>query len=80
MPTLESVIAVVVCPFYLQTMQEALCLTYPTQGVLHRLLLVSGSWEVTEIKHVGMAWGVWQWRQLGWCSPRGVRAITGGVQ
>ena len=48
--------------------------------MLHRLLLVAGSLEVTEIRLVGTAWGIQQWQQQGWCVCRGVRAPTGGVQ
>ena len=48
--------------------------------MLHRLLLVAGSWDVTEIKCVGTAWSFWQWQQQGWCVPRGTRAPTGGVR
>ena len=47
-PPLESVITVVVCPYHLQTSREASFLTEPTQEVLHRLLLVAESWEVTD--------------------------------
>lgn len=47
--------------------------------MLHRLLLVAGSWEVTEIRRVGTSWSVWQGQQRGRCVPRGVRAPTGGV-
>ena len=33
-------------------MHDTLHSTLPTQEVLHRLLLVAGSWEVTVIRHV----------------------------
>ena len=77
---LESVRTTVVCPCHLQTMQEAPHLTWLTQEVLHRLLLVAESWEVTEMKHVGTTWSVQQWQQRGQCASRGLRATTGGVQ
>ena len=37
--------------------------------MLHKLLLVAGSWEVTVIKPVGAAQSVWRWQQQGWCDP-----------
>ena len=57
-PPLESVITVVVCPRHLQTTQEAPRLTQPTQEVLHSLLLVAGSLEITVIRHVWALTGV----------------------
>ena len=47
----QEIIAVV-CPFHLWTTQKAPCPTQPRLELLHKLLLVSGSWEVTVIKHV----------------------------
>ena len=36
----------------------------PIQGPLQDgLLLGAGSWEVTEINHVGTALSIWQWQQ-----------------
>ena len=61
-------------------MLEAPPPTYPSQEVLHRLLLVAESWEAIVIKLVGAAQSVWQWQQQGWCVPRGERATTGHVQ
>ena len=69
-PPLESVKTVVVCPHHLQTMQEALCLIYPIQEVLHQLLLVAGSWEMTEFKQMDTAQSIQQRQQPGWCAPR----------
>ena len=43
------------------------------------MLLVAGFGEVTEIRHVGTAWNVWQWQQQGGCVPGGARAPAGGV-
>ena len=48
--------------------------------VLHSLLLVIVSQEVTMIKHVGGAQSIWQWQQQSRCVPREVRAMISGVQ
>ena len=48
--------------------------------MLYRLLLVAGSWKVTEIRHVGTVQSVWQWQQQSGYVPRGLRAPTGSVQ
>ena len=73
-------ITVVICPCHLQTIQKAPCLTQPTQEALQNLLLVAGSWEVTEIKRVDTVQSIPQGQQQGQCAPRGARATTGGVQ
>ena len=49
------------------------------QEVLHKLLLVAGSWEGAVIRCLGTAQSVWQWQQQGRCAPRGARATTGGI-
>ena len=41
--------------------------------MLHGLLLVAASWEVTEIRRVDTAQSVWQWQQQGGCVPWGVQ-------
>ena len=78
-PPLESGITVVVCPHHLQTTQEAPCPTWPTQEVLHQLLLVVGSWEGTATKCLGTTQSVCQWQLWGGCVPRGVRATVYGA-
>ena len=57
-------------------MYEVIRLMSPTEEVLHRLFLVVGSWEVTEIWHMGSALNIQQWQQQGRCVPKGVRAPT----
>ena len=44
------------------------------------MLLVAGSWEVTEIWCVSTAQKFWQWQQQGGCVPGGAIAPTGGVR
>ena len=48
--------------------------------MLHRLLLVVGSWEGTVIKHLGIAQSIWQWQEQGGCVPRGVRVTMAGAR
>ena len=44
------------------------------QEMLHRLLLVAGSWKDSDQACVGAAWNIWQWQHQGsksnneWCS------------
>ena len=49
----------------------------PTEEVLHRLFLVVGSWEVTEVWHMGTALNIQQWPQQGQCVHKGAQAAIG---
>ena len=48
--------------------------------VLHRLLLVTGSWELMVIECLGISQIIWQWQQQGGYVPKGVRGTMGGAQ
>ena len=50
---------------------------YPTQEVLHQLLLVVGPWEGT--KCLGVTQSIWQWQLQDGCVPRGIRATSFGA-
>ena len=51
-------------------MHEVICLIY----LLHKLFLVAGSWEVTEIWLMGTVLNIQQWQQHSRCVPKGARA------
>ena len=79
-PPLESEITAIVCPLPPKDHAKSTLSHLATQKVLHRLLLVAGSWKVTMIKHVGASQSILRWQQQGGSVPREVRATTGGTQ
>ena len=52
-------------------MQEAPHSAWPQQEVLHKLLLVVGSWEGSVIKSLGTAQSIWQWAAAGQVCSQG---------